>query len=130
VISSSNTETIRPTSDILTTNPEGGSSPSAVSVSEMSRSSDEEREEEINTSQPPSGEEIVADAHAISDVPIDAAVPIVPTAVNLGSAVELEDVSAFLLTNVTDEPQSPGPLPSHSTNDLGSDWSDVEEEQS
>lgn len=130
VISSSNTETISAPSDILTTDPEGGSSPSSVSVSKMSRSSDEEQEEDINTSQPPSDEEVVTDAHAILDVPIKAAVPIVPTVPNLGSAVELEDVSAFLLTNVTDAPQSPGPLPPHSTDDLGSDWSDVEEEQS
>jgi hypothetical protein len=116
--------------EAATTDPEGGSSPSAASASEMSHSSDDEQEEEINTSQPPSGKEVVADAHAILDVPIEAAVPIVPTVLNDGSAAELEDVSAFLLTNVTDAPQSQGPLPSHSTDDLGSDWSDVEEEQS
>lgn len=130
VISSSNAETISPPSEILTTEPEEGSSPSAVSVSGMSRCSDDEQEEEINASQPPSGGEVVVDAHAVLDVPIEAAVPIVPTVLNLGSPVEPEDVSAFLLTDVTDVPQSSGPLPSHLTDDLGSDWSDVEEEQS
>ena len=176
VISSLNTQTISADSDTLTTEPEGGPSPFAVSVSEMSRSSDDEQEEEImNTSQPPSGGEVVADARAISDVATEAAVPIIPNVLNLGSAVELEDVSAsqppsgeeiaadahatlyvrneaavpivpsvlnlsspveledvgaFLLTDVTEAPQYRGSLPSHSTDDLGSDWSDVEEEQS
>ena len=86
--------------------------------------------EDVSASQPPSGEEIAADAHATLDVRNEAAVPIVPSVLNLSSPVELEDVGAFLLTDVTEAPQYRGSLPSHSTDDLGSDWSDVEEEQS